>query len=62
MEKGQQRQTLIESTGGGLAFQQLDFSADGKMIMATVSEELRQANRAEVRNVVKVWDAKTLAL
>src|SRR4029077_14853480 len=39
----------------GLAFQQVVFSADGKTIAATVAEEIG-------RDVVKIWDAKTLAL
>jgi RNA polymerase sigma factor (sigma-70 family) len=62
VDKGQVRQTLAESPLGGLAFQQVVFSADGKMIAATVAEEIRRANSLEIRDVVKVWDARTLAL
>jgi RNA polymerase sigma factor (sigma-70 family) len=60
--KGQVRQTLAESPLGGLAFQQVVFSADGKTIAATVAEEIQRANSFEIRDVVKVWDAKTLVL
>src|SRR5207302_8523244 len=62
VEKGQVRQTLAESARGGLAFQQVVFSADGKMIAATVSEEVRQPGAVVSGDVVKVWDAETLAL
>ena len=62
VEKGQMRQTLAESPEKGLAFQHVVFSADGKTIAATVSELIRQGNSVEFRDVVKVWDAKTLAL
>jgi RNA polymerase sigma factor (sigma-70 family) len=62
VEKGQVRQTLAEDTGGGLAFQQVVFSADGKTIAATVSQVIQRPDSLEMRDVVKVWDAKTLAL
>src|SRR5262249_24266413 len=62
VDKGQVRQTLAEDTGKGLAFQAVAFSADGKWIAAPVSEEVRQVNSLEIRDVIKVWDAKTLAL
>jgi WD40 repeat protein len=62
VEKGQVRETVAESTGGGLAFQQVAFSADGKTIAATVSEEVILPNMRLIRSVVKVWDAKTLVL
>jgi WD40 repeat protein len=56
------RQTLAESAGGGLAFQHVVFSADGKAIAATVTEEVIFPNMRQIHDVVKVWDAKTLAL
>jgi RNA polymerase sigma factor (sigma-70 family) len=62
VEKGQVRQILAEDTGKGLAFQQVVFSVDGNTIAATVSEMIRQPNVLMIRDVVKVWDAKTLAL
>jgi RNA polymerase sigma factor (sigma-70 family) len=55
VDRGQVRQTLTESTGGGLAFQQVVFSADGKAVAATVSESVRG-------DVVKVWETRALAL
>ncbi len=54
-EKGQRRATLAESKLPGLAFQQVAFSADGKVIAATVCEDVG-------RDVVKLWDAKTREL
>jgi RNA polymerase sigma factor (sigma-70 family) len=62
VEKGQVRQTLAEDTGKGLAFQQVVFSADGKTIAATVSDVVILPNVLRIRDVVKLWDAKTLAL
>jgi RNA polymerase sigma factor (sigma-70 family) len=62
VETGQVRQTVAESAEGGLAFQHVVFSADGTRIAATVSECIVQPNLMRVRSVVKVWDAKTLAL
>jgi WD40 repeat protein len=59
---GRMRKTLVESAGGGLAFQQVAFSPDGKSIAATVSEEVILPNGRLIRSVVKVWDAKTLVL
>jgi RNA polymerase sigma factor (sigma-70 family) len=61
-ETGQMRQTLAESAGGGLAFQQVAFSADGKTIAATASEEVILPTMRQIRDVIKVWDAKTLDL
>jgi RNA polymerase sigma factor (sigma-70 family) len=55
VEKGRRRATLAESKLPGLAFQQVAFSADGKTIAAAVCEDVG-------RDVVKVWDAKTLEL
>src|SRR5262249_1799461 len=60
VEKGLENATLAEDPGGGLAFQQVAFSADGKTIAATVSEEVILPNGRRIRDVVKVWDAKTL--
>jgi RNA polymerase sigma factor (sigma-70 family) len=62
VEKGEVRQTLAESTEKGLAFQQVAFSADGKTIAATVTQVIRKADSVEIRDVVQLWDAKTLAL
>jgi WD40 repeat protein len=62
VEKGEARETLAESASAGLAFQQVAFSADGKAIAATVAEEVILPNMRRIRDVVKVWDAKTLAL
>jgi RNA polymerase sigma factor (sigma-70 family) len=62
VEKGQARKTLAESKEGGLAFQQVVFAPDGKSIAATVSQEVRKPNMLMIRDVVKVWDAKTLVL
>lgn len=53
VEKGQMKQTLAESPAERLAFQRVVFSADGKTIAATVSER---------QEVIKIWDAETLAL
>jgi WD40 repeat protein len=62
VETGQVKHTLAESTLGGLAFQAAIFSADGKTIAATVSEEVRKVNSVQIRTVIKVWDATTFAL
>jgi RNA polymerase sigma factor (sigma-70 family) len=62
VETGQMRKTLVEDAGGGLAFQQVAFSPDGKTIAATVSEEVILPNMRLIRSVVKVWDAKTLVV
>jgi RNA polymerase sigma-70 factor (ECF subfamily) len=62
VDKGEVRQTLAEDPGKGLAFQQVVFSADGKTIAATVSEEVRKPDSIMFRDVVKLWDAKTLVL
>jgi RNA polymerase sigma factor (sigma-70 family) len=62
VDTGRVRQTLAESAGGGLAFQQVVFSPDGEAIAATASEEVILPNMRQIRDVVKVWDAKTLAL
>jgi WD40 repeat protein len=62
VDKGEVRQTLAENTEKGLAYQQVVFSVDGKWIAATVSEEVILPNVLQIRDVVKVWDAKTLAL
>jgi WD40 repeat protein len=62
VEKAKVRQTLAEDPEKGLAFQQVVFSADGKTIAATVSEEVIRPNVWQIHSVVKVWDAKTLAL
>ncbi len=62
VEKGQVRDTLVEDLGGGLAFQQVMFSPDGKTIAATVSEEVVLANVRMIRSVIKIWDAKNLDL
>jgi WD40 repeat protein len=48
LDKGEMRARLAESAQPGLAFQQVVFSADGKMIAAAED------------NAVEVWDAKTL--
>jgi RNA polymerase sigma factor (sigma-70 family) len=55
VEKGQRSATLAESRLPGLAFQQVVFSADGKTIAATDSEDIG-------RDVIKLWDAKTREL
>jgi RNA polymerase sigma factor (sigma-70 family) len=52
VEKGLENATLAEDVDVGLSFQQVAFSADGKMIAATVSDRTGE--------VTKVWDAKTL--
>jgi WD40 repeat protein len=52
VEKGLERATLAEDADVSLSFQQVAFSADGKMIAATVSDREGE--------VTKVWDAKTL--
>jgi WD40 repeat protein len=62
VDKGQVRQTLAEDKEKGLAFQQVVFSADGKTIAATVSEVVTLPKELRIRQVVKTWDAKTLAL
>lgn len=67
VEKGQMQQTLAESPEEWLAFGRVVFSADGKTIAAAVDERRpvmlpngRGAMRSE--QVIKIWDAKTLAL
>jgi RNA polymerase sigma factor (sigma-70 family) len=55
VDRGAVRANLAESADRWLTFQQVVFSADGKAIAATVTEGV-------ARDVVKVWDAKTLAL
>jgi RNA polymerase sigma factor (sigma-70 family) len=62
VEKGEVRQTLAEDKEKGLAFQHVVFSPDGKTIAATASEHILKPNEILIRDVVKVWDAKTLAL
>jgi WD40 repeat protein len=62
VEKGEATQTLAESPLKGLAFQHIAFSPDGKAIAATVTEEVRLPNGMMIQDVVKVWDANTLAL
>jgi WD40 repeat protein len=62
VDKGEVRQTLAEDPDGGLAFQQVAFSADGKSIAATVSQVVHKPDSLEIQDVIKVWDAKTLAL
>jgi RNA polymerase sigma factor (sigma-70 family) len=68
--KGQVRQTLAESTEKGFkeaSFGAVVFSADGKTIAAEVSEWKEVIRRdggreIQLQAVVKIWDAKTLAL
>jgi WD40 repeat protein len=62
VDAGQVRQTLAESPGGGLAFQSVAFSPDGKSIAGTVTEEVVRPGSREIRDVIKLWDARTLAL
>jgi WD domain, G-beta repeat/Sigma-70, region 4/WD40-like Beta Propeller Repeat len=62
VEQGQVKQTVAESVEKGLSFSDVVFSADGKTIACTVSELIRQRNGLMIQVVVKVWDAKTLAL
>jgi hypothetical protein len=50
--KGQVRKTLDRSTLGGLAFQQVVFSADSKTIAATVSQVIRKPNELLIRDVI----------
>ncbi len=59
---GAVRQTLAEDAGKGLAYQQVVFCADGQTIAATVAEAGRQPGALVSRQVVKLWDARTLAL
>ncbi len=59
VEKSQVSQTLAESALGGLAFQHVAFAPDGERIAATVCDELVLPNSRQIRNVVKVWNAKT---
>ena len=68
VEKGQMRKTLDESSDRGVTFQHIAFSADGKSIAATVSDASQVVNlpngglETRFRHMVKIWDAKTLAL
>lgn len=62
VEKGQMRQTLAEGTDKGVSFGPVVFSADGKTIVAPATEVIRQGKLGEIREMVQVWDAKTLAL
>jgi RNA polymerase sigma factor (sigma-70 family) len=61
-ETGRVRETLAESAGGGLAFQHVLFSADGKTIVAPASEQVVLPNTLMIRDVIKMWDADTLAV
>jgi RNA polymerase sigma factor (sigma-70 family) len=54
VETGAVRDSLAESRDKGLAYQQVVFSADSKTIAATVAEAIG-------RDVINLWDAKTLA-
>ncbi len=56
---GQLRQTLAEDSGGGLAFQGVAFSPDGKWIGITATEEVVTPGSREIRDVIKLHDAKT---
>jgi RNA polymerase sigma factor (sigma-70 family) len=62
VDKGKVSATLVEDTAKGLAFQDVALSPDGKEIAATVSEEVVLPNMRLIRSVLKIWDAKTLAL
>ncbi|HEY7330475.1 MAG TPA: sigma-70 family RNA polymerase sigma factor [Gemmataceae bacterium] len=67
VEKGRMKQALAESTEKGLSFQDALFSADGKTIAAIVDgfQEVVRPNgdrELQLRWVVKIWDANTLAL
>jgi WD40 repeat protein len=62
VEKGQVRQTVAESKEKGLAFGDVVFSGDGKMIAVTVSGFMQQPNGLALQGVVKVWDARALDL
>jgi len=62
VEKGELRQTVAEDAGPGLAFQHVIFSLDGKSIGASVSQEVNRGNSLAIVDVIKIWDAKTLAL
>jgi RNA polymerase sigma factor (sigma-70 family) len=62
VDKGEVRQTVAESPEGGLAFQQVAFSADGKTIAATMSQVVSKPGSLEIQDVVQLWDAKTLAV
>ena len=60
--KGQVKGTLVESKLPGLVYQHAVFSPDGRYIAATVTEEVVLPNVRQILNVVKIWDATTLAL
>jgi RNA polymerase sigma factor (sigma-70 family) len=62
VETGRVRETVAESREKGLAYSGVVFSADGRAIAASVSEEVILPDARLIRTVVKVWDAKTLAL
>jgi len=62
VEQGKDRQTVAESKEKGLAFGDVVFSGDGKMIAVTVSGFMQQPNGLVLQGVVKVWDARTLDL
>jgi RNA polymerase sigma factor (sigma-70 family) len=62
VETGKVKQTLARDSEGGLAFQRVVFSGDGKTIAATVSEEVIKPNVRMIRDVIKLWDAETTTL
>ena len=62
VETGRLTQTLAKDTGKGLAFQQVAYARDGKTLAATASEVIQKGDSLEIRDVVKVWDARTGAL
>lgn len=67
VEKGHIRQVVDESSEKGLAFQQVVFCADGNTFAATVNKNHpvmlpNGGGRMAGGWMVKIWDAKTLAL
>ena len=64
VEKGQVKQTLAESPNkAGPHFGDVVFSPDGKRIATTVREAVIRPNGGgSIRDTIRVWDAKTLAL
>jgi RNA polymerase sigma factor (sigma-70 family) len=62
VEQGKRVQTLAENSEPGLSYQRALYSHDGKTIAATVTEEVVRPNVIMIRDVIKLWDAKTQTL
>jgi hypothetical protein len=62
VEQGKVMQTVAEPKEKAAGIWHVVFSADGKTIASIVSETIQHPGGIMIQEVVKVWDAKTLAL